>query len=291
MIYLFSVSILWAFSFSLIKGELNGIDPGFVAFFRLLLSFLVFAPFLPALWLGQRSGFSAALFIGMIQFGVMYILYINSFRWLTAWQVALFTVSTPLYVSVFFDWYRRQVNLRNLLAAFMAVAGTAGIIYQADKSYTFTSGFLLIQGANMAFAAGQVAYKLLREKKQDMGDAAYMAAAYLGAVLLTFFYTLFWGVFPMGGVSTGQWLTLIYLGVVASGVGFFLWNKGATRVNAGTLAVFNNLKIPLAILVALIIFGEQADIIRLGAGSLLLLLALWLAERKTFNPGKLYGKK
>ncbi len=291
MIYLLSVSILWAFSFSLIKGELNGIDPGFVAFFRLLVSLVVFAPFLPALWRGQRRGFGAAFMIGMVQFGIMYILYIGSFRWLSAWQVALFTVSTPLYVSLLFDLHKRQLNRRNLLAAFIAVAGTAGIIYDTDKSYALTLGFLLIQGANLAFAAGQVGYKILREKEQTMGDAAYMAAAYLGAVLVTLVYTLLIGAFPAEGVSVKQWLTLVYLGGAASGLGFFLWNKGATLVNAGTLAVFNNLKIPLAILVALIIFGEQADIMRLAAGSLLLLLALWVTERKIFNPGKLYDKK
>jgi drug/metabolite transporter (DMT)-like permease len=39
------VSILWAFSFGLIKGELTGLDPTLVAHIRLLLSFIVFLPF------------------------------------------------------------------------------------------------------------------------------------------------------------------------------------------------------------------------------------------------------
>ncbi len=285
MVYLLSVSLLWAFSFSLIKGKLIGIDPGFVAFFRLLISLLIFLPFLPALWREQRKGFAAAFLIGMVQFGLMYILYIGSFRWLSAWQVALFTVSTPLYVALLSDGYRRRFNGRNLLAAFMAVAGTAAIVYKSDKSYSLTMGFLLIQGANLAFAGGQVAYKLLREKEKNIGDTAYMAAAYLGAVLVAFIYTVFIGAFPAEPLSVEQWLTLLYLGAVASGLGFFLWNKGATRVNTGTLAVFNNLKIPLAILVALIIFNEQADIIRLLVGSLFLVLAFWFTERKVFNPG------
>src|SRR3972149_6330006 len=70
---------------------------------------------------------------------------------------------------------------------------------------------------------------------------------------------------------TGQQvLTLIYLGAVASGLGFFLWNVGARKVNGGTLAVFNDLKIPLAVAVSFIFFGEKASLphplIRGGGG-------------------------
>ncbi|MFM7261548.1 MAG: hypothetical protein ACKO3W_13190, partial [bacterium] len=48
-------------------------------------------------------------------------------------------------------------------------------------------------------------------------------------------------------LTTPQWLTLIYLGVGASGVGFFLWNVGATKVAPATLAVMNNAKVPLGV--------------------------------------------
>jgi drug/metabolite transporter (DMT)-like permease len=67
--------------------------------------------------------------------------------------------------------------------------------------------------------------------------------------------------------------------VIASGVGFFLWNYGARRVNAGTLAVFNNLKVPLAVAVSLIFFGESADPLRLALGGGIVLAALFLNER------------
>ncbi len=292
MIYLLTVSILWAFSFSLIKGELSGVDAGFVAFFRLLLSLLVFAPFLPALWRRGRGAFFAAFFSGMVQFGLMYLLYINSFKWLTAWQVALFTVSTPLYVSLLYDLYKRRLNGMNLLAAFIAVAGTGAVVYEPGKSYALTLGFFLIQGANLSFAAGQVAYKIWRQQNRDTGDASPMGAFFLGAVTLTLVYVLVFGEIVPRGMEAGQWLTLIYLGLVASGLGFFLWNRGATLVNAGTLAVFNNLKIPLAITVALVFFGEEADIGRLTLGGLFVLGALWLTEKKVlFKPGKIYARE
>jgi len=36
-----------------------------------------------------------------------------------------------------------------------------------------------------------------------------------------------------------QWLVLAWLGLVASGLGYYLWNLGATLVDAGTLAVIS----------------------------------------------------
>ena len=41
---------------------------------------------------------------------------------------------------------------------------------------------------------------------------------------------------------------LLYLGLVPTAVGFWLWNKGAARTSAARLAVANNLKVPLAVL-------------------------------------------
>jgi drug/metabolite transporter (DMT)-like permease len=71
--------------------------------------------------------------------------------------------------------------------------------------------------------------------------------------------------------------------VIASGLGFFLWNLGATRVSAGTLAVMNNAKIPLAVACSLLFFGESASLPRLLLSLALLATAVWLAENRNRN--------
>jgi drug/metabolite transporter (DMT)-like permease len=59
---------------------------------------------------------------------------------------------------------------------------------------------------------------------------------------------------------------LAYLGLVASGLGFFLFNAGARRASIGALAIFNNVKIPLAILASALVFREEVDWPRLALG-------------------------
>ncbi|MEJ5203017.1 MAG: EamA family transporter, partial [Anaerolineales bacterium] len=67
-------------------------------------------------------------------------------------------------------------------------------------------------------------------------------------------------------------------GLVASGIGFFLWNFGARRTNAGALAIFNDLKIPLAVTVSLLVFGEKTNVLNLLTGGALVLAALAINE-------------
>ena len=78
------------------------------------------------------------------------------------------------------------------------------------------------------------------------------------------------------GMTLRQGAVLLYLGVVASGLGFFLFNAGARRTDLGTLAIFNNMKIPLAILASGLIFHETVDWERLAIGGAVIACALGL---------------
>lgn len=52
-----------------------------------------------------------------------------------------------------------------------------------------------------------------------------------------------------------------------SGLGLYLWNRGACQVDAGTLAVMNNMLVPAGLLVNLVIWNREADLLRLLIGS------------------------
>ena len=199
--------------------------------------------------------------------------------------MALLTLTTPVMVTLLSDALQRRWHPRSLAAALVAVAGTAVVVFQ-DKSLAPTlAGVLWVQLSNLAFAAGQVGYKRWREAEPAWRDRDVFAWLYAGGAALALLVLLARG---GGGVpdalNASQALTLLYLGVVASGVGFFLWNVGATRVSAGQLAVMNNAKIPLAVACSLLVFGERADPLRLLVSLVLLGLAVWLADRRPAVP-------
>jgi len=74
-----------------------------------------------------------------------------------------------------------------------------------------------------------------------------------------------------------QYLVLLYLGLLPTALGFYFWNKGAALVQPGFLASVNNLKVPLAVLVSWLVFGEEASYGRALVGLALVVLALFVA--------------
>ena len=272
MQYLFAVTLLWAFSFSLIGVYLAGqVDAWFSVLIRIALATLIFLPFLKLKQTPKPLALKLML-IGTIQLGVMYSFYYHSFLFLTVPEVLLFTVMTPLYITLLNDVLNRRFNPRFFIVALIAVIGAITIRYENLNS-DFIIGLLIVQGANISFAVGQVTYKRLMNNNQ-LDDKAVFGWFFIGALIIaTICYALFGNSNKLPTTIT-QWGILIYLGLVASGLGYFMWNKGATLVNVGALAVMNNLLIPAGIIINVLIWNRDADIVRLSIGAAIMLGAL-----------------
>ena len=96
MQYLVLVTILWAFSFSLIGEVLAGeVDSYFAVLIRVVLASLVFLPFTKFRGIQTKLKLKIML-IGTVQIGLMYIFLYKSFLFLSVPEVVLFTVFTPI---------------------------------------------------------------------------------------------------------------------------------------------------------------------------------------------------
>ncbi|MCW8849346.1 MAG: EamA family transporter [Melioribacteraceae bacterium] len=277
MIYLIIVSIIWALSFSLIKGSLTSIDPNFVAFFRLLISLIIFVPFLRYKQI-KKNNFFQLLIIGILQYGLMYLAYIYSYQYLKAYEIAILTIFTPIFVVLIYDIWVKEFTLFNWLKAILAILGAGIIVYSENTEIGFWKGIILVQLSNFLFALGQVYYKKLNEGLIGINHKSNYAIIFLGATLVTAIFSYVNTDFQTLEITTSQWLILLYLGVIASGLGFFLWNYGVVKVEVGLVAVLNNLKIPLGVIFAIILVNESVNILQLAVGSLLILLALRIGK-------------
>lgn len=278
MLYLLLVSFIWAFSFGLIK-QLSGLDSTAVGVVRLGLSALVFLPFLKMAAASPRHRLTLGL-IGALQFGLMYLLYLRAFHYLQSFEVALFTITTPLYLLLIEALLRRRFEQTFWLAALLSVVGAAVLVWKKGAiNAPSLTGLALIQASNLCFAAGQVAYRRIRETMTTVADSSVFGWLYIGALISTGVASLAMGSWSNFFPSSVQWAVLIYLGVLSSGLCFFWWNRGATRVNAGSLAAMNNAKVPLGVACSLLFFEEHADWTRLAMGGGLLAVAVYLTER------------
>lgn len=272
-------SVLWSLSFGLIKGYLGELNPAFVGFARLALTLPVFLPFLRLGSVATRDRLRLVA-IGGVQYGMAYSTYLYAYRYLDGHHVALLTIFTPLYVVLFDAVAGRRAPWAPLSFALMAIAGAAVIQYRGATWSGVLLGALLMQVANACFAWGQLAYRGFRRRHPGVPDRHVFGLLFVGGTVVTATSTTVLGGWTDAGTLDPTRLgVLVYLGVVASGLGFFAWNRGAVRTPAATLAVLNNLKIPLAVAAAVLVFGERTDLHRLFLGGALMVAAALMAQR------------
>ncbi len=278
MLYLLVVSFIWAFSFGLIGNTLAGVDPYLLAASRLGIAFLFFLPLLRWRHARARALLLPLAITGALQYGMMYLLLFRAYSYLQSHEVALLTIFTPIYVTLLNDLLTGRLNRLFLATALLAVAGAGIIRYTAMGQEEWWRGVLLMQGSNLCFAAGQVYYRHLLRRHPGVRDRDVFAVLYAGAFALAAVAARLHTDWDAVHLAASQMWAIAYLGVIASGLAFFLWNVGARRVDAGALAIFNNLKIPLAMAVSLLVFGETTNMPRLLTGGGIIVAALGLNE-------------
>ncbi|WP_040262094.1 carboxylate/amino acid/amine transporter [Pseudomonas massiliensis] len=279
MPYLLIVTLVQAFSFSLIGEYLAGqVDSYFAVLARVLIAGLVFLPL--TRWRGLSARFvRRMLLIGALQFGVTYVCLYLSFRVLTVPEVLLFTILTPVHVTLLQDALERRFNGWALLAALVAVAGAAVIRFDGISGH-FLLGFVLLQVANLTYAAGQVLYKRLMARHPLAGPQYHgFGYFFLGALLVALPAYLAFGNLARFPAQPLQWGVLLFLGLVATAFGMYAWNKGASLVPAATLAVMNNLHVPVGLSLNLMIWNHQEPLGRLALGGGIILASVWISRR------------
>lgn len=279
-------SVLWALSFGLIKNYLGGLSPFWVGTIRLVLSFLLFLPWMRPKGIPPRRLW-AWIGIGALQFGLMYLLYLSSFRFLKAHEVALLTLTTPVFVVLAGSVIERNWVPKTVFASVLAVVTSAGAVL----NYTnFLDGFdqgalgvLLVTGANLFFSVGQILARQYRFEhfKEELNSMGWMYFGGASVATLAFLGTQ-WGQLTtqLTVMTTTQLLVVLHLGLVASGFGFYLWTRGVRRTSVGTAAVLNNVKVPLGVMASALIFNETVVWIKiLPAMAVFWLLAKWVQPK------------
>ncbi|UTF60104.1 EamA family transporter [Gilvimarinus sp. DA14] len=273
------VTVIWAFSFSLIGVYLSGhVDSYLAVLIRVSLALAIFLPFFRPAQVPPKT-LLALTAIGALQVGVTYQFLYHAFSYISVAEVLLFTIFTPLWITLIDELILRRQHLpfRWWVGSALAVAGAAIIRYE-DISADAITGFLLIQAANLCFAAGQVGYKRL-ELGSSRAQVQTFACFFLGATLVSGLGTLLFTDWSLVPTTAIQWSVLIWLGLGASGFGYLAWAMASKRVNTGQLATMNNLLIPAGILVNVMFWSRDAEWGRLLIGGAVIALSVWVCRK------------
>jgi drug/metabolite transporter (DMT)-like permease len=272
VIYLILVSILWSFSFGIIKYGLSGIDSSFISLMRNLIAFLFFASL--TLYNFKKFIFDIQLIlIGAIQFGLMYVLYIQSYQYLPAYLIATFTITTPIFIGIFSQLLQnKSFSLNGIFSILLVVLGSLMMRFNIVNPLDYWFGFFLIQCANICFAIGQIMFKKWYSKNTSVDIIYNFSQMFFGAVLITSMFSIINST-NIGLLNTYNLFALLFLGLFSTGFGFLTWNLGSIQVSNERLALMNNAVIPIAIFNSYLIFGEAINPLLFAPGLVLFYLA------------------
>lgn len=279
---------IWASTFTVIKIGLERITPLNLSFVRSIL-----ATFFLLGWLllkGNQQEIARALKFHLgyiIGLGVVGVALFNIFQnigiGLTSSGIAsLLVASNPVFILILGASFLGEKITKSKAAGI--VLGFVGIIIVTflgkNMALLLRSGSFWGNILALLSAVCWAVYSVMNKNALKRYSPLILTAlAYVfGSLILFFFCFTFEDVSLIFQCSLSSWLILLYLGILASGVTFYLWNYALSIMEASRVSVFIFLIPVLAILLGKVILNETITGFTF-LGTALVLSGIYLMER------------
>jgi len=272
---------IWGGMYVVSKVVLNVIPPFTLVTLRLLLGILV-------LWLivarQGGTGFThrqilQAVGVGLVGYGVSLGFQFVGTRLSTASNGALVTSATPAFVFLFAAWILSERITRLRLAALLI--STLGVLVVIDPrsaqfaSYTFLGNLCLVAAA-LTWALYSV---LVRKVTRGIDVLPATLVFFWGGLLVSVpagaleLHTI-----PVGPITGGVVLGVLYLGIISTALAMFLWNKAFAILEAGVASLTFFAQPLVGASLGALFLQEQISILFI-VGGLMIGFGIWLAAR------------
>ena len=270
---LLAVVVIWAGSFSVIKALLDdGVPAGDIAIIR----YAIAAPgFAYILWRarglpGLTRGDAARVLVAGLLIVVGYHMSLNiGERYTTSGVAGLVVALAPgmtliLAVGLGLD----TLSLRRVLGLAVAFVGVAVVVaLGAGESFSLESakGPLIVIGAPLAFALYNVILKPLLGRHDLLAlTAATSLVGITGLLPLVRGSTMD----TVVEISAADAALLLYLGVLATLLGYILWNVGLRGIGPTRAVSYTYAISPLAVLIGAVVLDETVTLWLVLGGAL-----------------------
>jgi len=240
------------------------LDPLWITTLRFLIggsALLILSTFGRSRKVNIKRSWKLVIFLAVFEFFLTYFLYLTSILYLPASKVAALTLSTPVLILILDSALKgRFPALKILLPFVFAMVGTVVLYDMSPRAQPLASeqllGFAAIFLSNLSFAIASVVMR----RRAGSSAIRITGVAQLVAGAMALVTSLAWKGIP-GNLTGALWLILIYLSVVATGVGFWFWNRSVSKLGPLYPGLISNLKAPIAAVLSVIILGEVVSIV------------------------------
>jgi|AntRauTorcE11898_2_1112593.scaffolds.fasta_scaffold03757_3 drug/metabolite transporter (DMT)-like permease len=284
-ISLFSVAVIWALNFSIIKNSLTEIDPFSFNGIR----FIFAAGLIWAVLLWRKQQFSIPkkdwlplLGMGLLGNLVYQGLFIIGIDYTLSANAAVMLGTIPVWVALFSHFLKIEpMNTFKTLGVICAFAGIVFIMGGGAKEFSVSSntfmGDVIILVAAMVWGGYTILSKPFLERYTPIQFSAVMVS--VGCVVLFLIglpsiLTLDWA-----SVSYPAYGGLLYSGLLAIGAAYLIWNYGLKTVGAIHTATYQNLVPVLGLIFGVVLLGESLTWVQYF-GSALVIAGIVLSRKK-----------
>lgn len=222
-LFLAATSIMWGISYLFTKVAVQSLPPMLLAVMRFLIALAILYPL--SLKEGKKLKFRVSTMMAGI-FGVtFYFLFENyGLKYTSPSDASIIVSAAPILTLIFYDVLHKKFDFFEYIGTIIAFIGVVLIIYNGKFSESSS-----VLGNFLAFGAAVswTGYTFFFDRARDSSLTANIEVMFWGVVFSLPFatYELFMGAnsihFSPAAVSG-----VLYLGIFASALGYFLWGKG-----------------------------------------------------------------
>jgi drug/metabolite transporter (DMT)-like permease len=284
MLLLLLTMTVWGSTFMVTK-ELIAVWPPFtLAFARVTLGTLVLLPFA---WSRHRRGdhlpWGAIWSMGLIGVALYYLAFNAAMVHVSASQGALVQASIPAMTALFAVlWLRERASSLRWLGIALSVGGVLVVFSGGggEGGQSSLLGSFLMFGSVVCWGL----YTALAKRVAGF-DSLVITAAVTGSGALLLLpvaaYEIVAGSLAGRGLSPLSpigWVELLYLGGVASGVAYLLYNASLRHLDASEVGVYTNLIPIVGVLTGVVVLGEPLSA-RAIIGGVVVMFGVWITSR------------
>ncbi len=280
-----ATSVIWGSSFLFIRLAVEHLPPAWVVFGRTLLGAAFLAPLA-----ARRHAFRGVRRV-LVPVVVVTVLDMAAPTFLTAWGeehvsssvAGILTATDPLFTAVLALWLvRSEIPDRRrtlgLVIGFIGVVALLGIDLRGSALELLGAGAVIL--AALGYAGAALLYRRWLEDQAALGVTALMTAIssvlFLPAAAIDI---------PRHVPSAGSILALVTLGIVNTGIAYWLFYLLIDEAGAAVASVITYLMPVVALFLGVGLLGERLTAGAV-AGLVLIAVGAWLAtSRKKGRPG------
>ncbi|WP_340105293.1 DMT family transporter [Rhodohalobacter sp. 8-1] len=260
---LFTVAIIWALNFSVVKASLSEVDIySFNSVRFILAAGLIWSIIL---WKDKkvyipRSDWLPLLGVGLIGNVLYQWLFIVGIDLTLSANAAVMLGTIPIWIAIFSHLFTdEKMTSLKAIGVVLAFAGVAFIVSGGANPLSLASatfrGDLIIVCAAITWAVFTILSKGFLRRYSALHFSGIMTS--IGAVLLTGMSFLSAETTQWELVSAGAWGGMIYSGALSIGLAYLIWNNGIVSVGPVKTSVYQNLVPVLGLLFGIVLLNES----------------------------------